>query len=151
MGARRGRRSRPTPVPDGQVVWQVGGQIAEDGVAMSRDQLLARARDELRAVLPGMSWEGVELATYRVDRAEAATPDRSRPAGVVCTAEGAVITGWPTKLVAAPQLAQEIAAIVTASDRDQDAPTGPPFPDWPAPSRPPRRRGRDDDVAWSAF
>src|SRR5579872_6498570 len=52
-----GARTRVTITSDrdssGRTVWQVGGQLAEDGVSLDELALVHRARRELAAVLPG--------------------------------------------------------------------------------------------------
>lgn len=88
----------------GRTIWQIGGQIAEDGVALDEAALTRHARSELQAVLPGADLGGVEWATYRVDRAEVATRSGVRPADARVICEGNVITGLPTKMVLVPQL-----------------------------------------------
>ena len=55
---------------DGRMVWQVGGQIAEDGVKLDSQSLTQRAKSELSAVLPGVDLEDTDWSTYSVDRAE---------------------------------------------------------------------------------
>lgn len=93
----------------GRRIWQVGGQLAEDGVSMDRGALIAHARAELTATLPGVALDNVEWGAYRVDRAEAACGGK-RPETISVRQEGNVITAWPTKLALAPQLAAAIAA-----------------------------------------
>src|SRR5580692_9327003 len=99
----------------GRTVWQVGGQIAEIGVALDERSLLARAADELAAVIPGLDLQRVEWAAYRVDRAEQATPGGKRPETVGILHEGNVITAWPTKLALVPCLAERIVALLPAA------------------------------------
>lgn len=82
----------------GRTVWQVGGQIAEDGVAWDEQTLLSRAREELRSVLPNIDLSSVEWSTYRVDRAEGIVPGGKRPESVQVRREGNCLTAWPTKL-----------------------------------------------------
>jgi hypothetical protein len=112
-------------------VWQIGGQLAEDGVAMGDAALVAKAALELRETIPGIDLSGVEWSTYRVDRAEGLTDGGKRPDTFRILAEGNVITAWPTKLVLAPLLAHEIAASVPGGTRSEfgwDA-----LVDWPRP------------------
>lgn len=90
---------------DGNAVWQLGGQIAERGVAMEPRELLRFARAELLAVLPELDLEGAAWASYRVDRAEGQAGG-VRPEDAVCLEDGPVITAWPTKLALAPRVAQ---------------------------------------------
>lgn len=93
----------------GRTVWQVGGQIAEDGVERDELELVAAAREEVTDCIPGLDTTGLEWATYRVDRAEAVTRGNKRPETFQILEDGNVLTVWPTKLVLAPRLAAEIA------------------------------------------
>lgn len=98
----------------GRVVWQVGGQISEDGVQLDAESLLALTQSELRTVLPGIELGDTEWTTCRVDRAEGATLGRARPDSYRLIHEGNVLTAWPTKLVLVPQLAAAILARLPA-------------------------------------
>jgi len=94
--------------PKSRSIWQVGGQVSEDGVAMSPDELMAHARSELAAVLPAWTSSGHEWATYRIDRAEGRTATGMRPEGPRVLRDGNVITAWPTKLALVPELAKMV-------------------------------------------
>ncbi|MCC7290872.1 MAG: FAD-dependent oxidoreductase [Phycisphaerales bacterium] len=136
----------------GRTVWNVGGQIAEDGVNMDPPALVAHARRELASVLPGVTLAEAEWTTVRVDRAEQATPAGLRPAGPHAKREGNVITAWPTKLALAPQLARMARELLAGAPRRPPAPLDPArppiAPDWPRPrvAAPPWEEPRD----WSA-
>lgn len=116
----------------GRIVWQVGGQIAEDGVVWDERTLLTRAREELRAVLPNIDLSSVEWSTYRVDRAEGIVPGGKRPESVQIRREGNCLTAWPTKLALVPQLAMELVATLQqffpADGREPKAVGRNPFP-----------------------
>ncbi len=109
-----GARTRVTITSDadlfGRTIWQVGGQLAEDGVTCDEVALVHRAHEELRAVLPGTDFSDCEWGTYRVDRAERAMPRGGRPDTATLIAERRILTVWPTKLALAPQAAQMVAA-----------------------------------------
>lgn len=111
-----GLRTRATVTTDrdaeGRVVWQVGGQIAEDGVKLTPTQLTEHAARELRTILPDLNLSSVEWSTYTVDRAEGVTEGGVRPESVQVLCAGNVTTAWPTKLALAPILAEEVAARV---------------------------------------
>lgn len=132
-----GARTRVTITSDvdaaGLTVWQIGGQVAEDGVKMSPLELTAHVRSELQHVLPGVSFEELEWSTYQVDRAEGLTSSGGRPETIQVLCAGNVTTGWPTKLALAPALAEEIAARISAeaSSRLFDPS---PLADWPRPA-----------------
>ncbi|HWB19624.1 MAG TPA: FAD-dependent oxidoreductase [Phycisphaerales bacterium] len=109
-----GSKTRVTITSDrdrmGRIIWQVGGQLAEDGVDMDERELIAHARQEISESMGGLALPGCEWATYRVDRAEAATSTGIRPDGVAVIEEGKVLTAWPTKLALAPMLSKNILA-----------------------------------------
>jgi hypothetical protein len=92
----------------GRNVWQIGGQIAEDGMKMDVPTLVKHAANELEECVPGLNLSGVEISTYRIDRAEAATGTGQRPEDVHILREGNVLTVFPTKLALAPRLAQRV-------------------------------------------
>ena len=105
----------------GRAVWQVGGQVAEEGTAMEPAELVRHARAEVEAVLPGNDLSAVEWSTYRVDRAEGVTRGGSRPENVTVRCDGNVVTAWPTKLALVPELARQVIALLPA-----DGPRGRP-------------------------
>ncbi len=96
----------------GRTIWQIGGQVSEDGVEMDTPSLAAHAKNELQAAIPGLKLEGVQWASYRVDRAEARTPGGRRPDTEFAGLEGNVITAWPTKFVLAPVLARRVLDLI---------------------------------------
>jgi len=114
-----GARTRVTITSDtdltGRTIWQVGGQIAEDGVAMEPEELTAFAAVELRAVLPGVDLNDVEYATYRVDRAEGSTRNGRRPEQAQILTAGNTITAWPTKLALVPQLVDAVSSLLVTA------------------------------------
>ena len=115
-----GARTRLTITSDedemGRTIWQIGGQLAENGVGMETPELIAHARAELQNVLPDLALEAVQWSTYRVDRAEAKTPGRLRPQHIKVIMDGNVITGWPTKLALVPELATQILSVLPRPD-----------------------------------
>jgi glycerol-3-phosphate dehydrogenase len=112
----------------GRTVWQVGGQLAEDGVTLERLPLLRRAIEELRATVPGLAADDAEWSSYRVDRAELATAQGKRPDTFSVLREDHVLTAWPTKLVSAPSLAKAVAENFTEVGENDELPR-----DWPRP------------------
>ena len=97
----------------GDVVWYIGGQIAEDGINLDRAALIERSRRELQAMFPMLDWTKKQWATLVVDLAEGLQPGNVRPDQPVIQREGGVITVWPTKLVFAPLVADEVLAMVS--------------------------------------
>lgn len=132
----------------GRVVWQVGGQLSEEGVALDPRTLMRRARAELRAVMPGLDLSRTEWATYRIDRAEGATLTGGRPDSYRLLQDGNVLTAWPTKLVLVPQLVRAMLPLLTR----QTAPRGDAslrLADWPRPQTAPAPW--DQVTAWHRF
>ena len=98
---------------------------------MEPKTLVRRGATEIRAVLPDLDLGGVEWATYRIDRAEAAMG--GRPDDVSVTAVNNVIVAWPTKLALVPRLAERISELVADPARSP-WPTAAVTPDrWPRP------------------
>ena len=130
-----------TSTSDGQLLWQVGGQVSEDGVHMEPAELIRHAHQQLCAALPGLNLNDTQWTTYRVDRAEGVMPSRRRPEDVIVRCEGNVMTAWPTKLVLVPRLVSRVEGLL----KDAGAhPAGPVVSEalvagWPlpAPARPP--------------
>ncbi len=116
----------------GRAVWTLGGELSERGVDCSGNELIAHARREIAAVLPGIDLSRTEWASYRIDRAEGRTVGGARPEGPTWRREGNVITAWPTKLALAPRLAHDIADALGAPqmpNTDFEPPR-----DWPRPA-----------------
>lgn len=111
-----GAKTRVTITSDvdraGRTVWQLGGQVTEDGVSMAADEFLQHARRELAAVLPGFRDDGVAWAEFRVDRAERSTTSGLMPGDVQIVRDGNVLTVWPTKLVMAPLLSRRVIELL---------------------------------------
>ena len=91
--------------PDGELVWYLGGAIAEYGAAMDELPALEHAKKELQQIFPALTWDGMEWATWHGDRAEPFDANRSLPAGPHIEQQARTIVGWPTKLTFAPALA----------------------------------------------
>lgn len=120
-------------------VWKLGGELSEQ-LASEEDpgRVRARVRETLGRCLPGLDLAGVETASFRVQRAERAQPGGRRPAGVFAGLVGQDrILAWPTKMVLAPALAEEVLGLVRATlgkpEGDGEAPPLPPAPLAPPP------------------
>ena len=111
------------PTSDGIRYWQIGGEISEQGVKQTPQELISTARRELAAVLPSLNQSELEWSTYRVDRAEESTTGNSRPDdySYITDGEGRTITCWPTKMALAPRLAREMITLVPAVHAENDA------------------------------
>lgn len=127
-----------------RTIWQLGGQIAEDGVDLEPEPLIRRAEQEVAEVLPGVDLTDAAWTTYRVDRAEATTERGQRPGDAALIEDADVMTAWPTKLALVPKLVDRIVERL-------DAPRGPeadlrPLARWPRP--PVAAMPWDEDATW---
>lgn len=96
------------PLAEDEMVWHLGGQVAESGVARDECEQIAAGRAELAALLPWLDLTNIRWATRRIDRAEIATPGGKRPDSWHLDSDRGVITAWPTKLAFAPCLAADL-------------------------------------------
>lgn len=110
-------------LPDGGHVWYLGGSLAEKGVGMTADALIALAETELQALIPWVNLQGAEWATLPVERAEPRQPGLTRPDNAfVEQVQGTnALVGWPTKLTLVPNLANQALALL---QRDGITPSG---------------------------
>jgi len=92
----------------GNVVWYLGGKIAEEGVSYTADELIQKAKDELNSILPWMDWRSMQWSTLMINRAEPLMADGSRPDRPHVQRNNKIITAWPVKLAFAPLVAKEI-------------------------------------------
>ncbi len=113
---------------DNNIVWYMGGQLAEDGVHRSDDEQIARARQELAALIPWQKLDTAQWAILDIDRAEVRHADGHRPDTFYVDQQGDVITAWPTKLALAPLLAQQVVDLAAGI-----AKTASELPPWPSP------------------
>ena len=122
---------------NGRVVWQVGGQVSEDGATMDHDRFLEHLQSEIRATIPGLDTSGIQWASYMVDRAEESTSGSKRPHQYTINHQsGNMLTCWPTKLVMAPLLADDVVELIMQR-LEPGAPAGArgdTFNKWPRPN-----------------
>ncbi len=112
---------------DNNIVWYIGGQLAEDGVRRSNDEQIARAEKELAALIPWQKLDAAQWAILDIDRAEVRHTDGHRPDTFYVDQQGDIITAWPTKLALAPLLAQQIVDLVSGIEK-----TTAELPAWPS-------------------
>jgi glycine/D-amino acid oxidase-like deaminating enzyme len=140
-----GAKTRVTITSDvdsaGRRVWQVGGQVAEDGVGMDGPAFIEHAIGEVRAALPGVEFDGIEAASYGVDRAEPSVSGGARPEDAFAKRvnrvgdSGSVIVAWPTKLALAPALAERVVSLLDPPHRrSNDAAALEAIASWPRPA-----------------
>lgn len=96
----------------GNTVWYIGGQPAEEGVGRAREAQISAVREELTGLFPWLDFSACEWDTLTIDRAEPKMADGSRPDDVFVDECDGVITAWPTKLALAPRLADAVVKLL---------------------------------------
>ena len=92
----------------GNIVWYMGGQLAEDGVNKSDAELIGAAKSELNDLIPWLELNGAEWGVLEINRAEIKKPGTTRPDSFSIEVNNNIITAWPTKLALSPALADAL-------------------------------------------
>ncbi len=92
----------------GNIVWYLGGQLAEEGIHRTAEVQINKAKKELQSLMPWLNFPAMQWATLNIDRAEPKQKEGQRPATSFCFEENNIITTWPTKLALAPNLANDV-------------------------------------------
>ncbi len=93
---------------NGEIVWYMGGQIAEEGIKRSDKEQISFAQKELNDLMPWLDLSHTEWACLEINRAEPLMDKGKRPDTSFFIEQDKVITAWPTKLALAPKLAKDI-------------------------------------------
>ena len=96
----------------GEVVWYLGGQLAEDGVARSDAEHIKQAQMELAELIPWLDQSKLQWATLAISRAEVKKPGTKRPDTFYVEQQNKVMTAWPTKMALAPVMAERILEMI---------------------------------------
>jgi glycerol-3-phosphate dehydrogenase len=102
------------PMRDGDQVWYLGGNLAEQGVNMTDTEVIAQAQHELAALLPWVNLEHAEFKTLDVNRAEPAQKSHGRPDVPFASQINNAIVCWPTKLPLTPMLGDQVLGMLPA-------------------------------------
>ena len=98
---------------DGRMCWYLGGDLATEGVGMSAEALIDKARRELFELFPWIEFGQTEWATLPVDRAEPKQSQLIKPDKAY--AERAcdnLLVCWPTKLTLTPDMANQACELL---------------------------------------
>ena len=99
----------------GDIVWYLGGQLAEDGVRRSDAEQLKKAKAELSELIPWLDLSSSQWAILDIDRAEVKKDDGSRPDSFFAGEQDDIITAWPTKMALSPLLADNVLMSIERS------------------------------------
>ena len=92
----------------GNIVWYLGGQLAEEGIKRTAEGQISKAKKELQSLMPWLDFPAMQWATFNISRAEPKQKEGKRPDNSFCFEEDNVITAWPTKLALSPNLAADV-------------------------------------------
>ena len=92
----------------GNIVWYLGGQLAEEGINRTAEEQINKAKKELQSLMPWLNFSKMQWATLNISRAEPKQKEGKRPATSFCYEENNLITTWPTKLALSPKLAADV-------------------------------------------
>lgn len=102
-------------LPDGSLVWYLGGDVAERGVEQDPEVLIEQARQELRDLLPWIDFSQADFATVRISRAEPRQDSLIKPDNAYAELRNNLVVTWPTKLTLAPDLGDRVLALLEDS------------------------------------
>lgn len=134
---------------NGQIVWYLGGDLAEEGVNRTPDEQIAAAQSELAKLLPWLDQGGLAWSTVTIERAEPRQGSGKRPDGAFAEYHRGVITAWPTKLALAPKLTEQVFSLLREADilPDDSGPLDPAIAQWGHPDFAPLPW--DEEHRWS--
>jgi len=93
---------------DGELVWYIGGNIAEQGVDISREDQITHTQKVITEILPWANLKNTSWATHRVNRAEPLQKGFIKPDTAFLKSINNIHVAWPTKLALAPDLSDRI-------------------------------------------
>ena len=106
------------PTRDGKWVWYLGGDLATGNADAASEVLIEKGKQELRELLPWLPFDNAQWATVRIERAEPRQKGLVKPDKAFAEATDAapnVLAAWPTKLTLAPNMTDEVEALLSAT------------------------------------
>lgn len=93
---------------NGQTVWYLGGELAESGVNLTKEEQISHSKALLKSLVPHLNVEALIWDTLRINRAETALQTGARPDDVFVSEQNGLMIGFPTKLALAPRFAEAV-------------------------------------------
>ncbi len=115
----------------GNIVWYMGGQLAEDGINKSDAEVIQATKNELNELIPWLELKDAEWGVLEINRAEIKKHGTTRPDSFSIENNKNLITAWPTKMALAPILADALFEIVDKENIKPDPDHS--LPDWEQP------------------
>ncbi|MBE9567332.1 MAG: FAD-dependent oxidoreductase, partial [Proteobacteria bacterium] len=116
---------------EGNIVWYMGGQLAEEGVDKSDAELIQSAKDELGELIPWLDLSDAQWGVLEINRAEIKKTGTARPDSFSIEQDKNVITAWPTKMALSPALADELVNMIDDDNIERDTDLS--LPEWAQP------------------
>jgi len=134
LGASVNPRITITSHRDGQgdIVWYMGGQLAEEGVNKSDEELIRSAKNELNALIPWLELKDAAWGVLEINRAEIKKPGTTRPDSFSIEKNNRLITAWPTKMALSPALADALLKILDEENISREPDVS--LPAWLSPA-----------------
>ena len=129
-------------LPDGSLIWYLGGELAERGVDMDEQALIRATRSELELLFPWLDFSDATISTVRIDRAEPRENGLVKPDNARVEQQNNLLVAWPTKLTLVPDLGERVLGLLKHSQTRPQHPQ-PEFPDT-------IRRAERGQPVWSA-
>jgi glycine/D-amino acid oxidase-like deaminating enzyme len=118
---------------NGELVWYLGGQLAEEGVKRNRQEQIRVTKRELGALLPWVDCSRLQFASFMIKRVEPQQPGGRRPVGPGVFRDGRMLVIWPTKLALAPLLAEQVEQVLPSLNIRPKRADLPLLKNWPRP------------------
>lgn len=116
---------------DNNIVWYMGGQLAEEGVNKSEEELIDVAKKELADLIPWLSLQGAQWGVLEINRAEIKKQGTTRPDSFSIEDNQDVIVAWPTKMALSPALADALIDMIDKEELSREKDMS--LPDWVQP------------------
>lgn len=101
------------PTRDGERVWYLGGELAEEGAQRDDRLQIEYAQRELKELLPWVDLRGARFKTIKIDRI---LPDGERglfkPDNAFVEPRGNNIVVWPCKMTLAPNMGRQVLTLL---------------------------------------
>lgn len=100
------------PTRDGEKVWYIGGEVADEGALRDERLQIEKVQKELKELLPWVDLRGGRYKTVKIDRILPAGDHFFRPDHAFVEQHGNNIVTWPCKITLAPNLGRQLLALL---------------------------------------